>query len=161
MKKLISFASLALFTIALFSCNKTVDVVDPGVKMATINAQIYPNVNQPYDAVLGSSAVFSIGEKVVVYIPYQIANDEINDADLIIRDDQGELVYRTPLLQTGDPVAEGLTVPDELVGTQFMYGTIEVDNAFANKNFVLSIEVRGINSGYSEDKIENAFSVLP
>jgi len=97
----------------------------------------------------------------VVYIPYQIANDEINDADLIIRDDQGELVYRTPLLQTGDPVAEGLTVPDELVGTQFMYGTIEVDNAFANKNFVLSIEVRGINSGYSEDKIENAFSVLP
>jgi len=40
MKKLISFASLALFTIALFSCSKTVDVVDPGVKMATINAQI-------------------------------------------------------------------------------------------------------------------------
>ena len=161
MKKLISFASIALFTIAFLSCNKTVDVVDPGVNTAIINAKIYPNVNQPYDAVLGSSPIFSIGEKVVVYVPYQIANDEINEGDLIIKDDQGELVLITPLFRTGDPIGEGLTVPDELVGTDFMYGTIDVDNNFANKNFVLSIEVRGINSGYSQDKIENAFSVLP
>ena len=161
MKKLISFAFSAMIAFTFISCNKTVTAVDPAYKMPTINAQIYPNVNQPYDAVLGSSAIFSIGEKVVVYVPYQIANDEISEADLIIRDDQGELLLTSTLSQTGDPVAEGLTVPDELVGTQFLFGTIDVSDAFANKHFTLSIQLRGINAGYGEDKIENAFSVLP
>jgi hypothetical protein len=95
-----------------------------------------------------------------VYVPYQIANDEISLADLVIKDDMGELMITKPLYISMDPVGEGLIVPAELEGTQFMYGTIEVDEAFANKNFILSIEIRGNNSGCT-DKIENAFFVLP
>ena len=160
MKKLMSLAFSAVIAIALFSCNKSVTVVDPASNPPTISAHIYPNVTQPSDAALGS-AIFSIGEKVVIYVPYEISNDEINTAELVISDGQGELITRKPLIPMMDAAAEGLIVPDELVGTQFLYGTIDVDDSFTNKNITLSIEIRGMNSGYSEDKIENAFSVLP
>jgi hypothetical protein len=161
MKRLISFAFAAMLALAFTSCSKSVDYADPSLKNPTIIAKIFPIVNQPTDAILGDAATFAVGDKVVVYVPYQIANDEISEADLIIKDDQGELMVRKSLRATGDPVGEGLNVPAELVGTQFMFGTIEVDEAFVNKNFTLSIEIRGTNSGYSQDKIENAFWVLP
>jgi hypothetical protein len=161
MKKLISFAFAAMLALAFTSCSKSVNVVDPSLKNPTIIAKIFPIVNQPVDAVLGDAASFAVGDKVVVYVPYQIANDEISEADLVIKDDLGEMMVRKSLRFTMDPVGEGLNVPNELVGTQFMFGTIEVDDAFANKNFTLSIEIRGTNSGYSEDKIENAFWVVP
>ena len=161
MKKIISFALTAVLALAFTSCKKSVQMVDPSLKNATIYAKIYPNVTQPTDAVLGDgSATFGVGEKVVVYVPYQIANDDITIADLVIKDDLGELMITKSLYISSDPVGEGLVVPADLEGTQFMYGTIEIDEAFANKNFIISIEIRGTNSGCS-DKIENAFSVLP
>jgi hypothetical protein len=161
MKKIISFALTAVLALAFTSCKKSVQMADPSLKNPTIYAKIYPNVTQPSQAVLGEgSASFGVGEKIVVYVPYQIANDEISLADLVIKDDMGELMITKPLYISMDPVGEGLIVPAELEGTQFMYGTIEVDEAFANKNFILSIEIRGNNSGCT-DKIENAFFVLP
>jgi hypothetical protein len=162
MKKVISSA-LALFVLFSFtSCNKSVEIVDPAIHTAQIVAWIYPNINQPSDAVLGeSSAQFSVGDRVVVYVPYQVANDEISEADLVIKDDLGEYYSLKQLQVSVDPVAEGLNVPAELQGKQFMYGVIEVEDAFANKNLTLSVEVRGINSGYSTDKIDNAFTVFP
>lgn len=162
MKKLFSSAFAVLTVLAFTSCKKSVQIVDPSLNNPQINARIYPNVNQPTDATLGeSSAAFSIGDKIIVYVPYQIANDEISEANLIIKDENGEMNIVKPLEISADPVAEGLNVPADLQGLQFMYGTIEVDQTFANKNFLLSIEVRGTNAGYSADKIENAFTVFP
>jgi hypothetical protein len=162
MKKVFSIALSAVIAITFASCKKSVETVDPSLKDAQLFAKIYPIVNQPTDAVLGDgSASFASGDKVVVYVPYEIANDEISIADLVIKDDMGELSLIKQLQVSTDPVAEGLNVPAELQGTQFLFGTIEVDDSFANKNFVLSIEIRGANHGYSADKIENAFSVLP
>jgi hypothetical protein len=162
MKKLFSFAATAVLALGFTSCKKSVQIVDPSLHGPSIYAKIHPNVTQPTDAVLGeASATFGVGDKVVVYVPYQIANDEIMMADLVIKDDIGEFYMIKQLQVSMDPVAEGLNVPAELEGSQFLYGTIEVDAAFANKNFILSIEIRGSNSGYSTDKIENAFVVLP
>ncbi len=162
MKQPISIALFAILAFAVTSCKKTVEYVDPSLHNPEINAQIYHIVNQPTDAVLGeSSAIFAIGDKIVVYVPYQIANDEINTADLIIKDDQGELVTTKQLTISVDPVSEGLNVPEELQGTQFLYGTIEVEDYYANKNLNLSIEIRGINSAYATDKIDSAFTVTP
>ncbi|HYJ38611.1 MAG TPA: hypothetical protein VEV87_08330 [Chitinophagaceae bacterium] len=162
MKKLVSFALTAMIAIAFTSCKKSVQIVDPSLNYPMIFAKIHPTVNQPSDAVLGdASATFGVGDKVVVYVPYQIANDEITMADLVIKDDVGELQMIKQLQVSMDPVAEGLNVPVELQGTQFLVGTIEIDASFANKNFILSIEIRGANSGYSTDRIENAFVVLP
>ena len=162
MKKLFSFASAVMVVLAFTSCKKSVEIVDPSLHDPQIIAKIYPNVTQPTDATLGeASAAFAVGDKIIVYVPFQIANDEISEANLIIKDEQGEMTMMKPLNISADPIAEGLSVPDELQGTQFMYGTIEVDDSFANKNFVLSIEVRGTNSGYSTDKIDNAFTIFP
>src|ERR1700730_988245 len=162
MKKPISIVLFSILALAITSCSKSVQTVDPSLHNPEINALIYRNVNQPTNAVLGeSTATFAIGDKIIVYVPYQIANDEINTADLIIRDDQGELVTTKQLTISIDPVAEGLNVPDELQGTQFLYGTIEVEDFYANKNLNLSIEIRGANSGYGTDKIDKAFTVQP
>jgi len=162
MKKLFSSAFAVLTVLAFTSCKKSVEIVDPSLNEPTINARIYPNVNQPTDATLGeASASFAVGDKIVVYVPYQIANDEISEAYLTIKDENGEMNIMKPLSISVDPVAEGLYVPDELQGTQFMYGTIEVDDTFASKNFFLSIEVRGTNAGYSANQIHNAFTVTP
>lgn len=162
MKKLFSSALTVLTVLAFTSCKKSVDIVDPSLNDPKINAKIYPNVNQPTDATLGeASASFAVGDKIVVYVPYQIANDEISEANLIIKDENGEMNMTKPLTISMDPVAEGLNVPDELKGTQFMYATIEVDDSYASKNFKLSLEIRGTNAGYATDKIENAFTITP
>ena len=162
MKKLFSSAFAVLTVLAFTSCKKSVQIVDPSLHIPQINARIYPNVNQPTDATLGeSSASFAVGDKIIVYVPYQIANDEISEATLIIKEENGELNITKPLEISADPIAEGLNVPADLQGLQFMYGTVEVDQSFANKNFVLSVEIRGTNAGYSTDKIENAFTILP
>lgn len=162
MKKLISSVLAVMLALGFISCKKSLTYVDPSLQLPQLYAKIYPNVNQPADAVLGeASASFGIGDKVVVYVPYQLANDEISTADLIIKDDMGELNVTKQLQVSLDPVAEGLNVPLDLQGTQFFYGTIEMDAAFANKNFILSIEIRGTKNGYTTDKIENAFTVLP
>jgi hypothetical protein len=161
MKKLISSALAIVLVLVFTSCKKSMTYVDPALHNPEINAIIYRTVNQPTDAVLGESPTFSIGDKVVVYVPYQIANDEIAYADLIIREDIGEWYVMKSLQISLDPVGEGLNVPQELQGTQFMYGTIEIDENFANKNLVLSIEIRGAHSAYSSDKVENAFVVYP
>ena len=162
MKKLISSALAIVLVLGVTSCKKSVSYVDPALVIPQINAKIYPNVNQPTDAVLGDGATsFAVGDKVVVYVPYQIANDQISVADLVIKEDVGEWYVIKQLQVSMDPVAEGLNVPAELQGTQFLYGTIEIDETFANKNLILSIELRGTNSGYSTDKIENAFVVYP
>ena len=162
MKKLFSSAFAVITVLAFTSCKKSVEIVDPSLHDPKINARIYPNVNQPTDATLGeASASFASGDKIVVYVPYQIANDEISEANLIIKEENGEMSVMKPLNISMDPVAEGLNVPDELKGTQFMYGTIEVDDSYASKNFLISIEIRGTNAGYSADKIENAFTVFP
>jgi len=162
MKKLISFGFAIVLVLGSTSCKKSLTYVDPSLHLPQINARIYPNVNQPTDVVLGdASASFGIGDKVVVYVPYQIANDQISVADLVIKDAAGEWYVTKQLQISMDPVGEGLNVPAELQGTQFMYGTIEIDESFANRNLVLSIEIRGTESGYSTDKIENAFVVYP
>jgi hypothetical protein len=161
MKRFIIFSLAAAVALSFTSCNKSEAVVDPSLNSPEIKAWIHPNVNQPVDAVLGSSASFGIGDKIVVYVPYSSYKDEINAADLIITDDQGTVNVRQQLLESADPAADGLSVPAELQGMQFMYTIIEVDNSFANKNIILSIEVRGMNSSYSTDKIENAFTVTP
>ena len=162
MKKLISFALAIVLVLGFTSCKKSLTYVDPAINLPQINARIYPNVNQPTDVVLGdASASFGIGDKVVVYVPYQIANDQISFADLVIKDAAGEWSVTKQLQISLDPVEEGLNVPAELQGTQFMFGTIEIDENFANRNLVLSIEIRGTQSGYSTDKIENAFVVYP
>ncbi len=161
MKKLISFALSVMTLLAFTSCKKSLDYVDPSPMTPQIIARIYPNVNQPVNAVLGASATFAVGDKVIVYVPYQIANDEISEADLIITDELGGFMQSQSLRMTTDPVADGLVVPAELEGMPFMFGAIDVDDSFANKNFQLSIEIRGTNSGYSTDKIEQAFTVLP
>ncbi len=162
MKKLISFSLAVVLALGFTSCKKSVSYVDPALVAPQIIARIYPNVNQPTDVVLGDgSASFAAGDKVIVYVPYQISNDEINFADLVVKDELGGWSVIKQLQVSLDPVAEGLNVPAALQGTQFLYGTIDIDPNFANRNLILSIEIRGAQSGYSTDKIENAFVVYP
>lgn len=156
MKKVFLFAIIAF---AISSCQKSTAVFDPTVPKPKLVAKLYPTVNQPVDATLGQ-ATFAVGDKIVVYVPYQITADDIAFATLLIKDDLGEVLESKQLFISFDPDAEGLIIPDELKGTTFMVGTIEIDESYADKNFSITMEMRG-SSTYSTDKIENAFVVLP
>jgi len=156
MKKVLLFAIVA---IAISSCKKSVAVIDPISPEPKLEAKLYPNVNQPVDAVLGQ-ATFAVGDKIIVYVPYQITADEITSATMEIKDDLGEVVAVKQLNISFSPDTDGLIVPDELKEATFLYGMIEIEEAYADKNFSVSIEVRG-NKTFSTDKIDNAFVVLP
>jgi hypothetical protein len=156
MKKVFLFAIIA---VAFSSCKKSTVVIDPTVPEPKVVAKLYPTVNQPVDATLGQ-ATFAVGDKVVVYVPYQITADDISFATLTIKDDLGEVIESKQLFISYDPVAEGLNVPDELKGTTFLVGTIEMYENYVDKNFSITMEIRG-NASYCSDTIENAFVVLP
>ena len=156
MKKVFLFAIIAF---AFSSCKKSTIVFDPSVPEPKLVAKLYPTVNQPVDATLGQ-ATFAVGDKVVVYVPYQITADDISFATIVIKDDLGEVIESKQLFISYDPDAEGLIVPDELKGTTFMVGTIEIGENYADKNFSITMEMRGAVT-YSSEIIENAFVVLP
>ena len=156
MKKVFLFAVIAL---AFASCKKSTAVIDPTVPEPKLVAKLYPTVNQPVDATLGQ-ATFAVGDKVVIYVPYQITADDISYATFVIKDDLGEVIETKQLFISYDPDAEGLVIPDELKGTTFLVGTIEIGENYADKNFSISMEIRG-NATYSSDVIENAFVVFP
>ncbi|HKP32601.1 MAG TPA: hypothetical protein VJT83_07735 [Chitinophagaceae bacterium] len=156
MKKVFLFALIA---VAFSSCKKSTAVFDPSTPEPKLVAKLYPTVNQPVDATLGQ-ATFTVGDKVVVYVPYQITADDISFATLLIKDDLGEVIDTKQLFISYDPDAEGINIPDELKGTTFMVGTIEIGENYLDKNFSITIEMRG-SATFSTDVIENAFVVLP
>ena len=156
MKKVFLFAIIAF---AFSSCKKSTAVIDPTLPEPSLVAKLHPTVNQPVDATLGQ-ATFAVGDKVVVYVPYQITADDISYATIVIKDVLGEVIDTKQLAISYDPDAEGLIIPDELKGTTFLFGTIEIGENYADKHFSISMEIRG-NATFTSDEIVNAFVVLP
>lgn len=156
MKKVIPLAFLVFFAWAFVSCKKsTLKDADAPPKIV---AQISRHITQPVDTQLGDSTFFEVGSKLVIYVPYDMQNEDIDTAYIVITDQQNQAVASTELVESFDYNEDGIKVPDELQHKQFLYAAIYIEDFFADKKFNISIHVQGEHTS-SSDKLESAFSV--
>jgi hypothetical protein len=162
MKSIIRFALLSMLTVAFFSCNKTtvLPANDYMSENPTIKSKIYPYVVQPYEMTLGKSgSIFRTGDKVIIFLPYQVANDEIVSAQATVSNAVSQEIIGTyDLIFSTDPNLGELQVPAELEGTKFMIAVLPIDDAYKTKLVNISTHITGGKTN-SSDELINAFGV--
>jgi hypothetical protein len=149
---------MALLAFVLVSCKKddfTPDTPDQPV----LTAKIFSSITEPREAVLGdSSSIFTPGEYIVIYVPYQMKNDELKTAMLNLTDDTGELLNSIDMISSTDMTVGEMNVPGQLQGSRFVYAVIELPEHYAGKMINIHAQISGKNT-VSDDNMMNAFSV--
>ncbi|HEY0676674.1 MAG TPA: hypothetical protein VGD17_00255 [Chitinophagaceae bacterium] len=158
MKTTLFSAVLALF---LVSCQK--DYVSPQIVTTTpepaLQAKIFPTVTEPREATLGeSSAVFIVGERLTIYVPYEISNDDVSMATITITDENGNAMESFEMINSSRMMPNEPGVPLQLQGTEFLYATIELGEELGGKTLGIQTHITG-NKTTSDDYLPNAFSV--
>jgi len=149
---------MALLAFVLVSCKKddfTPDIPNEPV----LTAKIYKAVTEPREAVLGDSAtIFTPGEYIVIYVPYEMKQDELKAAMLNLTDESGELLTSIDMTSATDMTAGEMNVPAGLQGSRFVYAVVELQEHYAGKMINVHTQVSGKNT-VSDDSVRNAFSV--
>ncbi len=151
---------MAVLAVVLFtSCKKDSFSVPDVTPQAQLQAKIFPVVNEPREAVLGdSSSVFTVGERMTIYVPYQVSLDVLNSATLTITDETGEVMALIDMTQSTDMTAGAMNVPQALQGANFVFATIDLGEEYAGRRLTLQTHVSG-GLTVSDDMLPNAFSV--
>lgn len=150
---------VAVLAISFASCKKDSFTIPAVTPEPTLQARIHPVVNEPHEAVLGEgNAVFSVGERVTLYVPYDVNYDYLNSATLTITDESGNVMASVDMTQSTNLVAGDLNVPMELQGANFVFATIDLGEEYAGKTLSIRSEVAGSRT-LSDHAITNAFSV--
>ena len=168
MKTFFRLCLLATFSIVVSSCTKTNfdqttnNTAQPPIPTPVIEAKIYRFINQPFETRLGTAeAIFHEGDNVVIYIPYLVTNDKLQNASIsMINDAKGLEIAKFDLLPSTDPSADQLKVPQEIKDLPFMFVTFTADNNFTDKTISLITTFTG-NLTTTTDAIPAAFSVVP
>jgi hypothetical protein len=150
---------MAILAIAFVSCKKDPFTVPDVTPQASMQAKIFPMVNEPRQATLGdASAIFTVGERITIYVPYDANYDNLTSATLTITDETGQVVTLVDMTQSTDMTAGEMNIPQQLQGSTFVFATIDLGEEYAGKTLSIHSQVSG---GYttSDDKLENAFSV--
>jgi len=162
MKTILRFFLFLLIAVAVYSCDKNsgIDKDEMILKEAKIQSKIYPYVSDPYQMTLGKSgSLFKTGDKIIVLIPYQIANDAIVSGTLETSDAQsGAAIESYDLGLSTDPRFADITIPEELEGKPFMVGIITVSDGYLSRLINISSTINGAKTS-SSDLVTNAFGV--
>src|SRR3981081_1414682 len=106
MKTIIRLAFLSILSVLLYSCNKKTELPDNKYMSnePSIVSKIYPYVSQPYEMTLGKSgSIFRTGDKIVIFLPYQLGNEEIVSAMATAKDaSNGEIIGAYDLVLSTD-----------------------------------------------------------
>lgn len=150
---------VAVLAISFASCKKDSFTVPDVQPQASLQARISPVVNEPFEAVLGDgSAVFTVGERMTIYVPYEVNNDDLSSATLTITDEAGDVMAVVDMSQSTQALAGEMNVPQQLKGLNFMFATIEFGEQYAGKTLSIHTQVSGDHTT-SDDSMPNAFSV--
>lgn len=156
MKTMLYMAMLAvLFT----SCKKDSFKVPDVSPSPVLNATIFPEITEPRAATLGdSSSVFTVGEQITIYVPYEVSREQVTNAKLILTDEAGEVLDIFDMTDARDGMTGSLMVPQSLQGSNFFFATIGLDELYAGKMLNIHTQVSG-DYRVSDDYLPNAFSV--
>lgn len=157
MKATIYLAVLA--TLFFTACKKDPFTIPDYTPQPSLQAKIYPAVNEPREAVLGdTNTVFQVGERITIYVPYESAYDQVRSAKMNVVDESGELVASYDMSYSYDAAANELNIPMALQGANFVFASIIIDEQYAGKRVSIQTQVSG-DKTVSDDYIQNAFIV--
>ncbi|MGB8194638.1 MAG: hypothetical protein WCF67_22085 [Chitinophagaceae bacterium] len=151
---------LAVLALIFTSCKKDPFTIPDITPQPSLQAKIYPAVTEPRDVVLGdTNAVFKVGERITIYVPYESNYDHVTSATLNIMDESGELVASFDMTYTNDMTAGAVNVPVQLQGSNFVFASIDLQEQYAGKTLSIQTQVSGDRT-LSDDYMKNAFSVM-
>lgn len=149
----------AVLAISFIACKKDPFTVPDVTPQPNLQARIFPVVNEPREATLGDgSAVFYVGERLTVYVPYQMSYDDVSTATLTISDENGIILTSVEMTKSNHLDATEVNVPAQLQGAEFVFATIDLGEEYAGKTLSIHTKVSGTQTT-SDDKMLNAFSV--
>ena len=150
---------LAVLAILFASCKKDPFTVPDVTPQPHLQAKIFPVINEPREAVLGdTSAVFSVGERLTIYVPYEATFDEIASATLIVTDESGDVMGSFDMGYSHQMSVGEMNVPQPLQGSNFVFATVEIGELYIGKTLSLQTQISGSHT-VSDDYLPNAFSV--
>jgi hypothetical protein len=150
---------LAVLAIVFSSCKKDPFTVPDVTPQPQLQAKIFPVINEPREAVLGdTSAVFSVGERITIYVPYEAAFDEVSSATLIVTDESGDVMDSFAMGYSHQMMVGEMNVPQALQGSSFVFAIVEVGELYSGKTLSLQTQISGSRT-VSDDYLPNAFSV--
>ena len=156
MKTTVFAAIMALF---LMSCKKDSFTIPDVTPQPELKAAIFPEVIQPRVATLGdSSSIFTVGEQMTIFVPYEISRDQLTNARLILKDENGDVVNVFDMTNSTDMTAWDVTVPIQIQGSNFVFATISLEELYAGKMLSIEAEISGSHK-VSDAKLKNAFTV--
>lgn len=150
---------VAVLAISFIACKKDPFTIPDVTPQPSLQAKIFPVVNSPREITLGdASAVFYVGERVTVYVPYEMNYDDLSAATLIVTDENGNVMTSLNMTQSTQMMAGELDVPQPLLGSNFVFANIDLGEEYAGKRLTIETQISGGRT-VSDDKIFNAFSV--
>jgi hypothetical protein len=150
---------VAVLAISFVSCKKDPFTIPDVTPQPSLEAKVYPYVNQPREAALGDAAtIFYVGERVTIYVPYNVNHDYLNHATITISDENGNMITSMEMTPSTDMMANELNIPMELQGANFLFANIDLGEEYAGKSISIKTQVSG-GQTVSDDTMQNAFSV--
>ena len=149
----------ALMALLLISCKKDSFTIPDVTPQPELKAAIFPEVIEPRAATLGdSSSIFTVGELMTIFVPYEISRDQLTNAKLIIKDENGDILNIFDMSNSTDMTAYDITVPMQIQGSNFVFATIDLEELYAGKVISIEAQISG-NHKVSDAKLNNAFTV--
>lgn len=150
---------VAVLAISFVACKKDPFTVPDVTPQPSLQAKVYPFVNQPREAALGdTNTIFYVGERVTIYVPYEMTQDYFNTATLIVSDEEGNTIATLAMLPSTDMMANELNIPQQLQGADFVFANVDLGEEFAGKTLSIKAQVSG-GQTVSDDDVKNAFTV--
>ena len=152
---------VAVLAISFIACKKDPFTIPDGPpqNQPSLQARIFPAVNQPREATLGDgNAVFYVGERMTIYVPYDVNNEYLSSATLTITDENGTVMAAVDMTQSTNIAANESEVPQLLQGANFVFATVDLGEEYAGKTLSIQTQVSG-GQTVSDDKLPNAFTV--
>lgn len=150
---------VAVLAISFIACKKDPFTIPDVSPQPSLEAKVYPYVNQPREAALGDvNTVFYVGERVTVYVPYNVTYDYLNHATLTVTDENGNMITSLEMTPSTDMLANELDVPQLLQGANFLFANIDLGEEYAGKKISIQTRVSG-GQTVADDNMQNAFAV--
>src|SRR2546423_15376364 len=110
MKTIFRLSLTAILLLAIVSCKKADFSSAPPENPPLLNARIYHFISEPVSMEMGTpQSTINTGDWVTVFVPYDINNEEINEAKITMTDDAtGEDVGVYDLVSYTDASASSL-----------------------------------------------------
>ena len=159
---MLRFGYVLLVTTFLSSCTKTVDsAIDPGTDQPTIVAHFHNTVDEPFSAVLGTEgATFKTGSRVTIFVGIQTIAEEIDAANISLRDGDSQEVLAT---FAGSEVMDVVMIPGFNPGREdnisYYSVSFNLDAGYAHRNMDIIADINGLATA-AQIQMSKAFMVI-